>query len=171
MADDESNPDGRDDERPDTTDGGSERSGDRDDESKRDETMTDDSEHREMTNGGSDGEAQSESESSRTGSSDDHDGAVDENSKQEQLDDVRENPDGQELTTDHGVAISDTDNSLKATERGPTLMEDFHFREKMTQFDHESIPERVVHARGRAHTVTSNPTKIPTSRSTTISRS
>ncbi len=73
---------------------------------------------------------------------------MDENSKQEQLDEVRENPAGKDLTSDHGVKISDTDNSLKAGERGPTIMEDFHFREKMTQFDHESIPERVVHARG-----------------------
>ncbi len=44
--------------------------------------------------------------------------------------------------------MNDTDNSLKAGDRGPTLMEDFHFREKMTHFDHERIPERVVHARG-----------------------
>ncbi|RCG31111.1 catalase [Sphaerisporangium album] len=52
------------------------------------------------------------------------------------------------LTTDQGIPIDDTDNSLKAGERGPTLMEDFHFREKITHFDHERIPERVVHARG-----------------------
>ncbi|TYL38714.1 catalase HPII [Natronococcus pandeyae] len=83
-----------------------------------------------------------------TGTSDDAGGQVDENSKHEQLDEVRENPEGEKLTTDHGVKVSDTDNSLKAGERGPTIMEDFHFREKMTQFDHESIPERVVHARG-----------------------
>ncbi|SDK71221.1 catalase [Natronorubrum texcoconense] len=93
------------------------------------------------------GEA-SESSSSRAGTGDDHDGEMDESSKQEQLDEVRENPVGEDLTSDHGVKISDTDNSLKAGERGPTIMEDFHFREKMTQFDHESIPERVVHARG-----------------------
>ncbi|WP_255169218.1 catalase [Natrononativus amylolyticus] len=73
---------------------------------------------------------------------------VDENSKRDQLEEVTENPEGEELTTDHGVKVTDTDNSLKAGERGPTIMEDFHFREKMTQFDHESIPERVVHARG-----------------------
>ncbi len=72
----------------------------------------------------------------------------DENSKQEQLDEMRESPEGEQLTTDHGVKVSETDNSLKAGVRGPTIMEDFHFREKMTQFDHESIPERVVHARG-----------------------
>ncbi len=52
------------------------------------------------------------------------------------------------LTTDQGSRVSDTDNSLKAGTRGPTLMEDFHFREKLTHFDHERIPERVVHARG-----------------------
>lgn len=54
------------------------------------------------------------------------------------------------LTTDQGVKINHTDDSLKAGGRGPTIMEDFHFREKMTHFDHERIPERVVHARGSA---------------------
>lgn len=57
-------------------------------------------------------------------------------------------PNSRHLTTDQGVKISDNDNSLKAGVRGGTLMEDFHFREKMTHFDHERIPERVVHARG-----------------------
>jgi len=57
---------------------------------------------------------------------------------------------GNVITTNFGVAVDDTDNSLKAGERGPTLMEDFHFREKVTHFDHERIPERVVHARGTA---------------------
>ncbi len=90
----------------------------------------------------------SDSLSSRAGTSDDQGGETDENSKQEQLDAVLENSAGEDLTSDHGVKISDTDNSLKAGERGPTIMEDFHFREKMAQFDHESIPERVVHARG-----------------------
>ncbi|WP_432586272.1 catalase [Streptomyces sp. HD1123-B1] len=52
------------------------------------------------------------------------------------------------LTTDQGVAVDHTDDSLSAGDRGPTLMEDFHFREKLTHFDHERIPERVVHARG-----------------------
>ncbi|GGO99711.1 catalase [Stakelama pacifica] len=52
------------------------------------------------------------------------------------------------LTTQQGVAVSDDQNHLKAGERGPMLMEDFHFREKMFHFDHERIPERVVHARG-----------------------
>jgi len=56
----------------------------------------------------------------------------------------------QHITTDQGVKIPDNDNSLKAGIRGGTLMEDFHFREKMTHFDHERIPERVVHARGSA---------------------
>lgn len=52
------------------------------------------------------------------------------------------------LTTAHGVPISDDQNSLKIGPRGPTLLEDFHFREKIFHFDHERIPERVVHARG-----------------------
>ena len=57
---------------------------------------------------------------------------------------------GQALTTNQGVRISDNQNSLKAGPRGPTLLEDFIFREKMTHFDHERIPERIVHARGSA---------------------
>ncbi|MFD9124032.1 catalase [Kitasatospora sp. NPDC059571] len=52
------------------------------------------------------------------------------------------------LTTDQGVRVDDTDNSLTVGERGPTLLEDFQLREKLTHFDHERIPERVVHARG-----------------------
>lgn len=52
------------------------------------------------------------------------------------------------LTTNLGLGVPDTDDSLKAGTRGPTLMEDFIFREKVTHFDHERIPERVVHARG-----------------------
>lgn len=54
------------------------------------------------------------------------------------------------LTTNHGLRINDDQNSLKAGERGPTLLEDFHLREKITHFDHERIPERIVHARGSA---------------------
>jgi catalase len=54
------------------------------------------------------------------------------------------------LTTAQGLRLSDTDHSLKAGARGPTLLEDFHLREKVTHFDHERIPERVVHARGAA---------------------
>ena len=57
-------------------------------------------------------------------------------------------PDDQRLTTAQGIPVSDNQNSLKAGPRGPTLLEDFHFREKMFHFDHERIPERVVHARG-----------------------
>ncbi|MBW4331908.1 catalase [Stakelama sp. CBK3Z-3] len=52
------------------------------------------------------------------------------------------------MTTSQGVAVSDDQNHLKAGARGPMLMEDFHFREKIFHFDHERIPERVVHARG-----------------------
>ncbi|WP_127488891.1 catalase [Neobacillus mesonae] len=52
------------------------------------------------------------------------------------------------LTTNQGLKMAEDEFSLKAGVRGPTLMEDFHFREKMTHFDHERIPERVVHARG-----------------------
>ena len=54
------------------------------------------------------------------------------------------------LTTNHGTPISDDHNSLKAGPRGPTLLEDFVLREKIFHFDHERIPERVVHARGLA---------------------
>jgi catalase len=60
----------------------------------------------------------------------------------------RENADGEALTTATGVRIEDDMNSLKAGERGPSLLEDFHLREKLTHFDHERIPERIVHARG-----------------------
>ena len=52
------------------------------------------------------------------------------------------------LTTNHGVAVSDNQNSLKSGARGPTLLEDFVLREKIFHFDHERIPERIVHARG-----------------------
>src|ERR1700761_3263690 len=57
---------------------------------------------------------------------------------------------GDYLTTAQGLRLPDTDHSLKAGDRGPTLLEDFHLREKITHFDHERIPERVVHARGAA---------------------
>ena len=63
---------------------------------------------------------------------------------------VRANAGGQYLTTNQGVAIGDNQNSLKAGLRGPTLLEDFILREKITHFDHERIPERIVHARGSA---------------------
>lgn len=72
---------------------------------------------------------------------------TDETTKDEQLDQERSEQ-GEYLTTNQGVRVDHTDDSLKAGERGPTLMEDFHLREKMTHFDHERIPERVVHARG-----------------------
>ena len=51
------------------------------------------------------------------------------------------------LTTNQGVALSDNQNSLRANPHGPTLLEDFILREKITHFDHERIPERIVHAR------------------------
>src|SRR6188768_425557 len=54
------------------------------------------------------------------------------------------------LTTNQGTPISDNQNSMRAGSRGPTLLEDFIFREKITHFDHERIPERIVHARGSA---------------------
>jgi catalase len=54
------------------------------------------------------------------------------------------------LTTNQGVAVPDNQNSLRAHPRGPTLLEDFILREKITHFDHERIPERIVHARGSA---------------------
>jgi catalase len=72
------------------------------------------------------------------------------NPKDEQLEQFRVDDKGKKLTTNQGVKVSEDEFSLKAGERGPTLMEDFHFREKMTHFDHERIPERIVHARGFA---------------------
>ncbi|QHW29429.1 catalase [Paenibacillus rhizovicinus] len=71
-----------------------------------------------------------------------------ENMKQQQLADYRVTDKGEALTTNQGLRVEDDEHSLKVGPRGPTLMEDFHFREKMTHFDHERIPERVVHARG-----------------------
>jgi catalase len=70
--------------------------------------------------------------------------------KSADLDPHRERGEGEKLTTNQGLRIDHTDDSLKAGPRGPTLLEDFHFREKMMHFDHERIPERVVHARGSA---------------------
>ncbi|WP_327267992.1 catalase [Streptomyces sp. NBC_01218] len=58
--------------------------------------------------------------------------------------------DGAYLTTAQGARLYDTDHSLKAGPRGPVLLQDHHLREKITHFDHERIPERVVHARGAA---------------------
>ena len=66
------------------------------------------------------------------------------------LDRVRTDATGRAITTNQGVPVADNQNSLKAGLRGPTLLEDFILREKITHFDHERIPERVVHARGSA---------------------
>ena len=66
------------------------------------------------------------------------------------LDRVRVESSDRVLTTNQGVPVADNQNSLKAGLRGPTLMEDFILREKITHFDHERIPERIVHARGSA---------------------
>jgi catalase len=64
------------------------------------------------------------------------------------LDRVRVDSGGRALTTNQGVFVADNQNSLKAGRRGPALLEDFILREKITHFDHERIPERIVHARG-----------------------
>lgn len=74
---------------------------------------------------------------------------MNENSKNEQLEMFRsKDNENKVMTTNQGLKISEDEFSLKAGSRGPTLMEDFHFREKVMHFDHERIPERVVHARG-----------------------
>lgn len=70
------------------------------------------------------------------------------NRKQEQIDEFRVDDRGKEMTTNQGVKISEDELSLTAGVRGPTLLEDFQLREKITHFDHERIPERIVHARG-----------------------
>lgn len=72
------------------------------------------------------------------------------NSKDRQLEQYRVDNFGTKMTTNQALKVSNDEESLKAGVRGPTLMEDFHFREKVTHFDHERIPERVVHARGYA---------------------
>ena len=66
------------------------------------------------------------------------------------LDRVRVDSTQRTLTTNQGVPVGDNQSSLKAGLRGPTLLEDFILREKITHFDHERIPERIVHARGSA---------------------
>jgi catalase len=66
------------------------------------------------------------------------------------LDHVRVDSSGRTLTTNLAVPVADNQHSLKAGLRGPTLLEDFILREKITHFDHERIPERIVHARGSA---------------------
>ena len=70
------------------------------------------------------------------------------NAKLQSLEKFRSDATGQALRTNQGVKISDNQNSLKAGARGPSLLEDFIMREKITHFDHERIPERIVHARG-----------------------
>jgi catalase len=66
----------------------------------------------------------------------------------EPLDRVRVDSSNRPLTTNQGVVVADNQNSLKYGVRGPVLLEDFILREKITHFDHERIPERIVHARG-----------------------
>ncbi|WP_426606791.1 catalase HPII [Pantoea anthophila] len=72
------------------------------------------------------------------------------NAKLDQLEASRKNGTNQPLTTNQGTRIANDQNSLRAGTRGPTLLEDFILREKITHFDHERIPERIVHARGSA---------------------
>src|SRR6188472_1182438 len=76
--------------------------------------------------------------------------SAEESKKIADLQSDKEDSTGEFLTTNQGVRINDDQNSLKAGERGPSLLEDFILREKITHFDHERIPERVVHARGSA---------------------
>ncbi len=71
-------------------------------------------------------------------------------SKLEQLEQNKVDSRDQAMTTNQGLLVNDTNNSLKSGERGSTLLEDFLLREKITHFDHERIPERIVHARGSA---------------------
>jgi catalase len=81
------------------------------------------------------------------------DAKLDPRNNDAKIDDLQKNTEdsgGEFLTTNQGVRINDNQNSLKAGERGATLLEDFILREKITHFDHERIPERVVHARGSA---------------------
>ena len=74
--------------------------------------------------------------------------SVNDNAKVNKLAEHYADASNQKMTTNHGVGINDDQNSLKAGDRGATLLEDFILREKITHFDHERIPERVVHARG-----------------------
>jgi len=75
-------------------------------------------------------------------------GIIMSNKKKDQLNEVERDNDGKAMTTNHGAKVSEDENTLTVGERGPSLLEDFHFREKIMHFDHERIPERVVHARG-----------------------
>ena len=70
--------------------------------------------------------------------------------KSQSLESFRAHADGEALRTNQGVKIADNQNTLRAGARGPSLLEDFIMREKITHFDHERIPERIVHARGSA---------------------
>ncbi|PPS64390.1 catalase HPII [Pseudomonas sp. BRM28] len=70
------------------------------------------------------------------------------NAKLQSLEPFRSDATGQALRTNQGVKVADNQNTLKAGDRGPSLLEDFIMREKITHFDHERIPERIVHARG-----------------------
>lgn len=70
------------------------------------------------------------------------------NAKLDSLEKFRSDATGQALRTNQGVKIADNQNTLKVGARGPSLLEDFIMREKITHFDHERIPERIVHARG-----------------------
>ncbi|MGV8919617.1 MAG: catalase HPII [Pseudomonas sp.] len=70
--------------------------------------------------------------------------------KLDSLEQFRSDATGQALRTNQGVKVADNQNTLKVGERGPSLLEDFIMREKITHFDHERIPERIVHARGTA---------------------
>src|SRR5471030_1225724 len=72
------------------------------------------------------------------------------NPKLDSLEQFRSDATNQALTTNQGVKVSDNQNTLKTGPRGPSLLEDFIMREKITHFDHERIPERIVHARGSA---------------------
>ena len=72
------------------------------------------------------------------------------NAKVESLETFRSDATGEALRTNQGVKVSDNQNTLKVGSRGPSLLEDFIMREKITHFDHERIPERIVHARGTA---------------------
>ncbi|CAG9230654.1 catalase II [Paraburkholderia caribensis] len=70
--------------------------------------------------------------------------------KSKDLERSRVRPQNEALRTNQGVKIADNQNTLRAGPRGPSLLEDFIMREKITHFDHERIPERIVHARGSA---------------------
>ena len=77
---------------------------------------------------------------------------VGEDAKQEQLDQYRISDRGKPMTTKQDLKVSNDEQILKAGIRGPGLLEDFYFQEKMGHFNREEIPERVVHARGYSAT-------------------